>query len=48
MSALYPDLDFTNYPGELDNITLTLDKFPKTWSWETTWSWINTSTWTNK
>lgn len=22
MSALYPDLDFTNYPGELDNITL--------------------------
>lgn len=33
---------------KLDNITLTLDKFPKTWSWETTWSWINTSTWTNK
>lgn len=22
MSALYPDLDFTNYPGELDNIQL--------------------------
>lgn len=22
MSVLYPDLDFTNYPGELDNITL--------------------------
>lgn len=22
MSALYPDLDFTNYPGELDNIIL--------------------------
>ena len=22
MSALYPDLDFTNYPGSLDNIAL--------------------------
>lgn len=22
MSALYPDLDFTNYPGQLDNISL--------------------------
>ena len=22
MSVLYPDLDFTNYPGELDNIQL--------------------------